>query len=53
MMLRWLVVCDADGQKTEPELQYWNETLRLWTPVGWVECKEHEVHSYNSDKRRW
>lgn len=42
--LRWLILCDNNGRKTEPRLQYrepdWKE--ELWVDVDIVEMKEWE-----------
>ncbi len=37
MKLRWLVLCDEHGVKTEPELQYW--TGSHWEMVNYSEYK--------------
>jgi len=43
MRLRWLVICDKNGNKTQPVLQYWDDVLRWWIDVPVVEVKESEA----------
>ena len=44
--LRWLVLCDENGVKTERELQYWDDYLEKWVDV--VECEFKEFR-YNPE----
>jgi len=40
MKLRWLIICDKNGRKTEPELQYYDKDWGTWTPIPIVEEKD-------------
>jgi len=40
MELRWLIICDKNGRKTEPELQYYDKFCATWLPVEMVEEKD-------------
>ena len=40
MELRWLIICDKNGRKTEPELQYYDVDCATWFPVKMVEEKD-------------
>lgn len=46
MKLRWLLTCNEDGLKGEPELQYWSVDASRWCTVGLVQCKRWEVEQY-------
>lgn len=46
MKLRWFVVCNKYGRKTEPSLQVWNEDDKIWETIPYVECKEWEEDYY-------
>jgi len=50
MKLRLLVVCNKNGQKTNPILQYWDTESITWIDVPVFECKDYELYLYNSDK---
>lgn len=50
MKLRWFVVCDKDGRKTNPELQYWDEGYQMWDGIPYVECKDYEEAQYMSNE---
>jgi hypothetical protein len=45
--LRWLVLCDSKGNKTDPALQWWDEEVGLWRDIEWVECKTWDEYTYN------
>lgn len=42
MVLRWLILCDKQGVKLDPKLQYWEPHTERWIDVRVVECKVHE-----------
>jgi hypothetical protein len=42
MKLRYLIVCDRFGKKTEPVLQYFCKFIGNWEDIETVEMKEHE-----------
>ena len=42
MKLRYLVICDKHGQKTEPMLQFYNKEFKTWDYVDGYEIKEGE-----------
>lgn len=42
MCLKWFVLCDEWGNKTEPELHVWDAELKVWMPVEGEECKSWE-----------
>ena len=43
MNLRWLIVCDKNGQKTEPILQYYDVEYKRWCVVRIEEIKEWKL----------
>jgi len=43
MRLRWLVLCDKVGHKTEPALQIWDSDFERWIFIETEELKEHKV----------
>ena len=49
MKLRFLVVCDKHGQKTEPTLQFWDEEYEFWATVDTVEVKAWEEEKAEHD----
>jgi len=50
MKLRWFSVCDKDGVKTHPELQFWCEEIERWESVKYVECKVSQYEDYMQSK---
>lgn len=50
MILRWFVVCDKDGVKSEPELQFWNKDRNVWESISYVECKAWQEGEFLTDK---
>ena len=46
MKLKYIVVCDEHGNKTEPILHYWNKDANAWEVVQTVEVKEWEYDEY-------
>ncbi len=49
--LRWLIVCDEDGNKSQPILQYWNHDINCWCQVEGTECKVGDLDTCNNDHR--
>lgn len=47
--LRWLIVCDEDGSKDPPVLQYWNHGIECWCDVEETECKLDDLDECNAD----
>ncbi len=41
--LRYLVVCDENGRKSDPILQMYVTSFQSWEAVPVVELKSHEV----------
>lgn len=50
MKLRFLIVCDTFGQKSDPVLQYWDVEEGIWKAVGTVECKTWDEEACNLDE---
>lgn len=48
MRLQWKTVCDKNGGKTEPVLQYWDEEFNQWVDIRHVEVKTWEVEESNA-----
>jgi hypothetical protein len=38
--IRWLILCDRNGRKTEPILQIWDNDNGRWLDIDTVEIKE-------------
>jgi hypothetical protein len=43
MKFRWLIVCNEYGNKTTPELQYWDIELEEWVSIPTITCKANKV----------
>ena len=50
MELRWIVLCDKNGRKTKPDLQFWNEDDEIWEDVPYVEMKTWEYDPKRKDQ---
>lgn len=49
MRLRWFVICDDNGVKSEPELQYMDD-YGDWVGIEYVVCKSWEADDYMSER---
>ena len=46
MKLKYIVVCNEHGRKSEPELHYWDDDFKQWEPVPTEECKTWEYVNF-------
>lgn len=53
MKLRWLTVYDIDGKDAHKDLQYWDDTDKMWIDINEFRCSFKEESFYITDPNRY